>query len=127
MFALRSVPSRDFNETLSFAIDDTIREFLGTDVLLAVHEELRTKYDVSREGQPYRMDTIYEILENKFGIVGAKTIGPLIAEKFYEKLGLTFHNQEGYALFDYVQAAKTKQTNHNHSQSIGSNVMDSIP
>jgi len=100
----------DFNCVLCSAIEDTIQEFLGFNVLLALHEELRTKHSVSSDELPYRMTTIYDILERKFGVKGARTIGPLIAERFYTKLGMPFHNHEGYRLLDYVEEAKVKLT-----------------
>ena len=95
---------------LSSAIEDTIREVLGQSVLHDLYANLKGKYDVSREELPYRTETVYAILENTFGVIGARSIGPSIAERFYAKLGLAFHNHEGYTLLDYVQIAKAKLT-----------------
>ena len=111
MFRFQTNTPYDFNQILRSTIDETTRELLGPSVLAALHEELRTKYDVGSDEIPYRTETIYKILESKFDVVGAKTIGPLMAERFYAKLGLDFHNHEGYSLLDYVQAAKSKLSN----------------
>ena len=107
---MRTNMPHDFNRVLCSAISDTIQEFLGFNALLALNEELRTKHNVSSDELPYRMTTIYDILERKFRVKGAKTIGPLIAERFYMKLGIPFHNHEGYRLLDYVEEAKIKLT-----------------
>ena len=80
-------------------------------VLNTVYDVLRTKYNVTRDELPYRTETLYQILERTFEVVGAKTIGTAIAKKFYTKLGFTFHKHDSYTLLDYVQDAKTKLTN----------------
>jgi len=100
--------ARDFNDILCSAIDDTIVEVLGHRVLDTLYEVLRSKYGVTRDELPYRTETIYQILENTFAVRGAKTIGTHIAQKLYTKLGLTFHNHDGYTLLDYVEEAKAK-------------------
>lgn len=97
----------DFNSILCSAIDDTIIDVLGRKVLESLYEVLETKYDITRQELPYRTETMYKILETTFGVVGAKTVGTRIAQKFYAKLGLPFHDHDGYALLDYVEAAKT--------------------
>jgi hypothetical protein len=96
----------DFNRLLSAAIEDTIQEFLGLSMLEALESELRTKRDISSEELPYRLETVYDILENRFGLVGAETIGPTIAAKLYGKLGLPFQNHDGYSLPQYIRTAK---------------------
>jgi len=107
MYLVKLLP-HNFNDMLSSAIDDTIREALGQSVLNDLYANLRSKYDIGREELPYRTETIYEILENMVEVVGAKSIGPMIAERFYRKLGLPFYSHEGYTLPDYIQTAKTK-------------------
>jgi len=97
----------DFNRLLSAAIEDTIQELLGLSILEALGSELRTKHDISSEELPYRLETAYDILENRFGVVGAETIGPTIAENLYGKLGLPFQNHDGYSLPQYIRTAKS--------------------
>ena len=97
-----------FNAVLSSAIDGTIQEFLGFNTLKALQNELKTKHDISRDELPYRIRTMFDILETKFKVRGAQTMGPLIAERFYMKLGLPFHSHEAYRLVDYIEEAKTK-------------------
>ena len=55
---------------------------------------------------PYRIETLYEVLENSFNVYGAKTIVSDIARKFYSALGLEFHVHDGYSLSDYLKQAK---------------------
>ena len=96
------------NETLCGAIDDTMVEVLGRRVLDTMYVMLKVKYDVGRDELPYRLDTLYQILGNAFPIRTAGVIGTRIALRFYTRLGLTFHDHEGYTLLDYVQEAKSK-------------------
>jgi hypothetical protein len=98
----------DFNDTLSSCIEDTIVDGLDRTVLNAICEVLKTKYDVTRDEFPYRTGIIYQILETDFNVQGARTIGISIARRFYLKLGLSFHEHEGYMLSDYVEDAKSK-------------------
>jgi len=98
----------DFHQTLNSAINDAIQELLGAVDLWALRQELSTKYDISLEELLYRIETVYMVLETKFGVVGAKSIGPVIAEKFYDKVGLAFHEHPGYGLSDYVEDAKRR-------------------
>lgn len=95
------------SETLSSAIDDTLREFLGVERRDKLYHDLRSEYDVTREELPYRSETLYQVLEADLGVIGAKTLGTTIAQKFYAKLGLSFHRHDSYTLDDYVEAVKT--------------------
>ena len=83
-------------------------EALGHRGLTAVYDTLRDEYSISRDELPYRIDTLYQILEHVFGVYGAKTLGSVIAEKFYSSQRLLFHNHDGYSFQDYVQEAKSK-------------------
>ena len=85
-------------------------EALGADTLRSVLTVLRDRFDVGRDELPYRLESLYRILESDFEVYGAKTIGPEIARKFYDLLGLQFQAHDGYSLSDYVQAAKSKAT-----------------
>jgi hypothetical protein len=90
------------------AIDETIVEVLGVDALHSIYTRLRDEHSVTRDELPYRIETLYNVLENSFEVFGAKTLGTVIAEKFYAALGLTFYNHDCYSLSDYVQYAKSK-------------------
>jgi len=91
---------------LSSAIGDTLREFLGVGRRDKLYHDLRARYDITREELPYRSETLYHAIEADFDIIGANTLGPTIARKFYAKLGLPFHEHDAYTLNDYVEAAK---------------------
>ena len=83
-------------------------EVLRHRVLDALYDIMRTKYDITRDELPYRIETLYRILETTFDLRGAKTVGTHIAQKFYTKLGLTFHKHDCYTLLDYIEEAKAK-------------------
>jgi len=96
-----------FDRLISAAIQDTIQEFLGLSILEALESELKTKHNISSEELPYRLETVYDILENRFGVVGAEKLAPSIAKTLYGKRGLPFHNHEGYSLPHYIRTAKS--------------------
>jgi len=98
----------NFNENLRSAIEKTILEALGADALRSVLIILRDRFDVGRDELPYRLESLYSVLESDFQVYGAKTIGPEIARRFYDRLGLQFQVHDGFSLSDYVQAAKSK-------------------
>ena len=105
---LLQVRTHEFNSAVCSAIEDTIRECLGEWALYDSLFTLETQYDISRDELPYRIDTLYRILETKHQVVGANTMAPLIAQKMYRKLGLSFYPNDGYTLRDYVKDAKLK-------------------
>jgi len=80
-----------------------------------VYVILRVKYGVSRDELAYRLDSLYEILGNTFPIRTAGILGTHIALRFYMRLGMTFHEHEGYTLLDYVQTAKSELASLNMS------------
>jgi len=102
---------RDFNQTLSLAISETLVEVLGRNHVRSVYSILLEQYSITLDELPYRLETLYEVLENTFGIFGAKTLGSVIAEKFFEKEMLVFENHDGFSLTDYVEIAKSKPQN----------------
>jgi len=105
-WASRLPPTADFTGQIVLAIDDTVRAVLGQSVLDALYEHLRTHYDIGPEELPYRLDTLYDVLENVFGVFGAKTIGHRVARNLYTRLGLRFEDMENYTLHDYIDQAK---------------------
>lgn len=96
----------DFTGQIVLAIDDTVRELLGQKILDALHQHVKTHYDIGPEELPYRLDTLYDVLENVFGVFGAKTIGHQVAKNLYVRLGLRFEDTENYTLHDYIEQAK---------------------
>jgi len=98
----------DFNKTLRSAVDETLVEVLGCNVLDVLYTTLETKYAIKRDELPRRTDVLYQTLEIALGVQGARTVGNHIAEKLYRKLEMPFNKHEGYALLDYIEVAKTK-------------------
>lgn len=81
---------------------------LGANVLPSLYAALEKHYAVTRDELPYRLETMYWVLENVFGFRGSRIIEKHIVRKFYNKLGLSFGNVDGYTLKDYVEAARKK-------------------
>ena len=100
--------TRDLNGAISSAIDATIVDVLGAASLITLYDELRGQYSITRDELPYRTETLYKVLEDAFGIFGAKTLGSVIARTLYVNQGLVFENHDGYSLPDYVEFAKSK-------------------
>ena len=100
--------SRDLNSALCSAIDDTVVELFGSDVLASLYGILEKQYAITRDELPYRLDTLYKVLEDAFEVFGAKTLGSVIAQKLYAGRNLVFYNHDGYTLSDYVEFVKSK-------------------
>lgn len=96
----------EFNEKVHQAIDEALSEMLGQTVLHALYTHLRNQYDISRDELPYRLETLYQVLGNIFGVVGAKTIGNDVARKLYHMLDLNFTQTSNFTLKDYIDQAK---------------------
>jgi hypothetical protein len=101
-----SATPKDFNDEVKQAIDGAIFGIVGQEVLRALHKHLREKYDVTPDEIPYRLDTLFGVLEDTFGVKGAKTLGNAIARRLYFRYNLQFGETEGYRLQDYVEQAK---------------------
>ena len=99
---------RDFNGTLNKAISETIAGVLGPNVLDTLYHVLEEKYSVTSDELPYRLETIWEILENGLGYDSSRTVGRSIARLFYSKVGLQFTAYPGWRLQEYVNDAKKR-------------------
>jgi hypothetical protein len=99
---------QEFNELFCQAIDDCISELFGANVLSSLYAALEEHHSVNRDELPYRIETMYSVLEFVFGVKGAHTIEKRIIRRFYDKLGLTFPEVIGYTLGDYIELARTR-------------------
>jgi hypothetical protein len=97
---------------------------LGANVLPSLYAALEKQYAVTRDELPYRLETMYSVLESVFGFRGSSIIEKHIVQKFYNILGLPFGTVDGYALKDYVEAARKKieTMSRNSSNSIATYV-----
>jgi len=98
----------EFNELFCQAVDESISEILGANVLPSLYAALEKQYTVTRDELPYRLETMYSVLESVFGFRGSRIIEKHIVRKFYHTLGLPFDTVDGYILKDYVEAARKK-------------------
>lgn len=97
---------RDFNGTLKKAIDEAIIGVFGSGVHETLYRILTEKHSVTSDEVLYRLETLFEVLENGLGHVGSRTVSRSIARLFYSKLGLQFVVNPEWRLQDYVEEAK---------------------
>jgi len=96
----------EFYATFVEATEETINELLGASVLDALYATLSRKHDITREEVPYRLDTVFSVLETVFGVKGARTIGRSIVRRFYAKLNVEFKEDHDHPLEDYLKIAQ---------------------
>jgi hypothetical protein len=101
-------PRREFNQALNESIDEVLSELLGPAVLKSFYVSLETYHAITRDELPYRLDTAYAVLEQVFGVKGARTIGMRFAQRLYQKFHLPFAPDDGYTTLEYFDAAKKK-------------------
>jgi len=88
------------------AIDGIICGITGPDVLNSLHKYLKAQYGITPDELPYRVNTLFEILEKTFGVLGAKTLTRAIAREVYYRYNIDFRAFDGYTLQDYLEQAK---------------------
>jgi hypothetical protein len=94
---------KEFNAEVKTAIDSTIEAVLGPKVLDTLYDALKQHYSIESDEAPYRLDTLFSVLENTFGFQGSRTISRAIARRVY---GLKFRELPNYRLQDYLDLAK---------------------
>jgi hypothetical protein len=93
------------------SIDETITELLSRAVVDALYAHLQTFHSISKDEVPYRLDTLFTILEKLFGVPSSQTITKMVARRFYFKLGLEFTANPRRTLLEYVDEAKMRLQN----------------
>jgi len=96
---------RDFNEEVTRAIDAALLNTVGENVSRVLYNHLKDQYGIGRDEVPYRLPTIYPIMETMFELYGAKSVGSVIAKKLYSQLGLRFVEHSNYTVQDYIEEA----------------------
>ncbi|MGA3405860.1 MAG: hypothetical protein ABSD49_09030 [Candidatus Bathyarchaeia archaeon] len=71
-----------------------------------MYKHLGEHYDITPDEVPYRLDTLFETLEQTFGVKGARTLSKAIARRLYFRFNLQFVETENYRLQDYLEQAK---------------------
>lgn len=97
---------REFNDVLLQSIEGTLTTLLSREVVKALYSYLQAAHAISRAEVPYRLDTLSSVLEQTFGGPSSATICRAIARKFYATLDLTFSDNPGRSLVEYVETAK---------------------
>jgi hypothetical protein len=95
-----------FNEILTVTIERTITELLSPHVLAALYKHLQERYDVKRDELPYRLETMYTVLDQVFGVKAAKTIERQIAKRLCAEFNIPFLDTEESTLEMYIAKAK---------------------
>ena len=98
--------AKEFNIEVKRAVDGAIFGIVGQDVLRALYEHLKEHYDITPDEIPYRLESVFETLEQTFGVQGARTLSRAIAKRLYLRLNLQFVETEDYRLQDYLEQAK---------------------
>ena len=101
-----SEKSKRFNEILTVTIERTITELLSPHVLAALYKHLQDRYDVGRDELPYRLETMYAVLDQVFGVKAARTIERQIAKRLCAEFNIPFLDAEQGTLEMYVAKAK---------------------
>lgn len=99
---------QDFNELFCQAFDESVSGILGSTVLTSLYTVLEKKYSINRDELPYRMETVYSLIDSVFAVKGSRTIEKQIIRRFYNKLGLPLDEVDGNTLKDYVDVAAKK-------------------
>jgi hypothetical protein len=96
---------KDFNAEVASAIGATLSEILGERVLVLLYKWLKDHYDIGSDEIPHRLPTVIQVLEEMFGAVGARAIGPDVAKRLYSQLGLSFVERSNWTLENYIEEA----------------------
>ncbi|HKM77596.1 MAG TPA: hypothetical protein VJZ03_00845 [Candidatus Bathyarchaeia archaeon] len=99
---------QEFNKLFCQAIDQSISEMIGSSGLSSLYSALENYYSITRDELPYRLETVYSVLESVFGIKVTHTIEKRIVRRFYDTLDIPFTKIVGYTLQDYVEAVRKR-------------------
>jgi hypothetical protein len=106
MSSTRTVVVQNFDELLLQSIDEAFSDLLGPSLNGALFHYLESKFFISRESIPSRLQDFVLAVSEIFGVLGALVFARAVAKRFYTKLGLEFTKEPRYTLLDYVDKAK---------------------
>jgi hypothetical protein len=106
MSSTRTVLVQNFDELLLQSIDEVFSGVLGPRFNGALFHHLGSKFFISRESIPSRLQEFVLALSETFGVLGAGVFTRAVAQRLYTKLGLEFTEESCYTLLDYVDKAK---------------------
>jgi hypothetical protein len=101
-------PPKDFNKEVKSALDMVILGLTGPSVLVSLHRHLKDHYGITPDEIPYRLNTVFGVLESVFGVAGVDTIKRATAKRLCQNVGLDFSDVFGYDLPDYVELCKKR-------------------
>ena len=98
--------TKEFDSEVKRCVAGAIYGIMGQEVLEALYKHLKKQYDITPDEIPYRLDSVFETLEETFGAKGARTVSRAIAKRLYYRLNLQLIETENYRLQDYIEEAK---------------------
>lgn len=107
--AIRRKTSKRFSSTLLEAVDEGLLILGNENVRRATYYHIEKRHGVKREDIPDKLENFHKALEDLFG-VGVKIIERRIARNIYDKLGLSFREDENWTLADYIKEARISET-----------------
>ena len=106
----RPEQNRQFNSLLVESIDETITTLLSQQVANTIYCHLEKDHCITKDEIPYRLETLFSMVEDTLGTPSSRTLSKAVAKKLYTKLDLNFpkHNGPILTLGEYVEQAKIK-------------------
>ena len=105
MLSLGTAGRKDFNDWLVDSVDETIREVLGAETTSNLWHHFQTTLGITREEIPYRLPTLFQYLNAKFGIGGAG-LNLVIVKKLYSKAKVPLNYEPSRPLTEYIEELK---------------------
>jgi hypothetical protein len=88
------------------SVDDTLKELLSEQFRTVFYEYMETTFSLPRTSIPERLDDFQSALSKTLGDTGRAVLERAIAKRLYLKLGLSFAENPGYTLLQYVREAE---------------------
>ena len=86
----------EFNAVFVEALDETLTDAFDVEACTQFHNIMLTKYGVTQEELPYRLDTICSLLETAFNVREVQDMEKSIGRRLSAKLGLRFKEDKYY-------------------------------
>ncbi len=93
-----------FDQIVLEAVDEALSTF-GESCKQAIYHYAETRHQTKREEICNKTEAFDNALKDLFG-TGAELISQSTAKSIYERLGLSFKEQSGWRLVDYLDDAK---------------------
>jgi hypothetical protein len=99
--------SKEFNQLILEAIDESLSILGDEPVKSAFYYHLKKRASIKRDDIPERLETFHEVLTELF-CNGSVILERRISKKLYERLGLELPANNGWTFARYVREARGK-------------------